>query len=418
MEFQISTKTKKTIFGVIGVGLLAVIIGIVQHSSDVSFGTRIMSNLLIDGFFFFAIALGALFFLALQYATETGWSVAVKRVVEGIASYVLVGIGILVAVFLVLTFSDGGWFGAETVNNSAGHIVHTGHIYQWMDPAFTDMNSHSYDPIIANKAPFLTKPFFWVVSIVYFATYFLFYKGFRKRSLAEDLEGGTRIHFKNFSKGALFLVLFGYFSSTSSWHWIMSVDAHWFSTLYGWYVFGGMWCTAMTTIMLVVLFLKKKGHLQLVNDSHIHDIGKWIFATSFLWSYLFFSQFMLYWYADIPEEVIYYVERIAEYKYIFWGMFMINFIIPMLILMSADAKRNIGILMFVCFAIIIGHWADVYMLITPGTMHEHGSIGFMEVGLFLIFAGVFTYFVLNTLTKAPLMPKNHPYLDESKHHHI
>ena len=157
MEFQISTKAKKTIFGVIGVGLLAFIIGIVQHSADASFGTRLMSNFLIDGFFFFAIALGALFFLALQYATETGWSVAVKRVVEGVASYVLVGIGILVAIFLVLTFTDGGFFGQETLNNSSGHIVNTGHIYQWMDPAYTDIESHSYDPIIANKAPFLTK---------------------------------------------------------------------------------------------------------------------------------------------------------------------------------------------------------------------------------------------------------------------
>lgn len=408
MEFQISAKAKKTIFGVIGVGVLAFIIGIIQNSGTPQFGTRILSNFLIDGFFFFAIALGALFFLALQYATETGWSVAVKRVVEGVASYVLVGIGILVALFLVLTFTDGGWFGELTTH---GH--HTGHIYQWMDPAVVE-----HDEIIANKAPFLTKPFFWVVTIVYFATYFLFYKGFRKRSLQEDLEGGTKIHFKNFSKAALFLVLFGYFSSTSSWHWIMSIDTHWFSTLYGWYVFGGMWCTAMTTIMLVVLYLKRLGHLQQVNDSHIHDIGKWIFATSFLWSYLFFSQFMLYWYADIPEEVTYYVTRINQYPVIFWGMFMINFIIPMLILMSADAKRNAGILMFVCIAIIIGHWTDVYMLITPGTMHEHGTIGFMEVGLFLTFAGVFTFFVLNTLTKAPLMPQNHPYLDESKHHHI
>lgn len=408
MEFQISTKAKKTIFGVIGVGLVAFIIGIVQTSGTDQFMTRIFSNFLIDGFFFFAIALGALFFLALQYATETGWSVAVKRVVEGVASYVIVGIVVLIVLFAILTLKDGGWFGAETAH---GH--HTGHIYQWMDPEIV-----AHDPIIAGKAPFLTKPFFWVVTLIYFATYFFFYRGFRKRSLQEDLEGGTKIHFKNFSKAALFLVLFGYFSSTSSWHWIMSIDAHWFSTLYGWYVFGGMWCTAMTTIMLVVLYLKKLGHLQHVNDSHIHDIGKWIFATSFLWSYLFFSQLMLYWYADIPEEVIYYVTRIEDYKYIFWGMFMINFIIPMLILMSADAKRHAGILMFVCVAIILGHWTDVYMLVTPGSMGEHGTIGFLEVGLFMIFAGVFTFFVLNTLTKAPLMPKNHPYLDESKHHHI
>ena len=408
MEFQISAKAKKTIFGVIGVGLVAFIIGIVQSSGTDQFATRLMSNFLIDGFFFFAIALGALFFLALQYATETGWSVAIKRVVEGVASYVIVGMVIMLIIFLILSFTDGGWFGALT-----NHGHHTGHIYKWMDPEVV-----ANDEIIANKAPFLTQWFFWVVTILYMTVYYLFYKGFRKRSLQEDIEGGTKIHFKNFAKGALFLVLFGYFSSTSSWHWIMSIDTHWFSTLYGWYVFGGMWCSAMTTIMLLVLYLKKLGHLQHVNDSHIHDIGKWIFATSFLWSYLFFSQFMLYWYANIPEEVIYFQDRIDHYKVIYWGMFLINFIIPMLILMSADAKRNAGILMFVCVAIIIGHWGDVYMLITPGTMGEYGSIGFLEVGLFLAFAGVFTLVVLNTLTKAPLMPKNHPYLDESKHHHI
>jgi hypothetical protein len=127
---------------------------------------------------------------------------------------------------------------------------------------------------------------------------------------------------------------------------------------------------------------------------------------------------MLYWFADIPEEVIYYVTRINDYPVIFWGMFMVNFIIPMLILMSADAKRNAGILMFVCIVIIIGHWFDVYMLVTPGTMKERGAFGLLEVGLFMVFAGIFTYVVLNTLTKAPLMPKNHPYLDESKHHDI
>jgi hypothetical protein len=127
---------------------------------------------------------------------------------------------------------------------------------------------------------------------------------------------------------------------------------------------------------------------------------------------------MLYWYADIPEEVIYYVERIENYKYIYWGMFMINFIVPMLLLMSDSAKKNAGILMTVCIIIILGHWADVYMLVTPGTMGEYGSIGFMEIGLFMAFAGVFVYFIMNTLTKAPLVPQNHPYLDESKHHHI
>lgn len=408
MEYQISSKAKRTIIATSGIGLILFIVGAIMDSDSAQFKTRLMSNFLIDGFFFFAIALGALFFLALQYATETGWYVAIKRVIEGVASYVVVGIGVLLAVFLVLTFTDGGWFGELT---SHGH--HTGHIYQWMDPEVV-----KHDAMIAGKAPFLTKPFFWIATLVYFAVYFLFWRGFRKRSLQEDIEGGTKIHFKNFAKGALFLVLFGYFSSTSSWHWIMSIDAHWFSTLFGWYTFGGMWCTSMTVIMLLIIYLKKNGYLEQVNDSHIHDVGKWIFATSFLWSYLFFSQYMLYWYANIPEEVIYYVARIDQYPVIYWGMFLINFTIPMLILMSREAKRNPGILMAVCLIIILGHWTDVFMLVTPGSMGEHGSIGLIEIGLFMTFAGIFTFYILNTLTKAPLMPKNHPYLDESKHHEI
>ena len=402
MEFEISAKAKRNLFITMGVGLIAFIIGIVMDDTE-QLQTRIFSNFLIDGFFFMGLGLGALFFLALQYATETGWYVLIKRVIEGVSSYVVVGAAVLFILFLTLTLMHGG--GQEI----DGH--HVGHIYAWMDHHVVE-----HDKIIANKAPFLTNWFFWTVTIIYLAVYVLFYRGFRRRSLQEDLEGGTKIHFTNFKKGALFLVLFGYFSSTSSWHWLMSIDAHWFSTLYGWYVFGGMWCTAMTTIMLTILYLKKKGHLQQVNGEHIHDVGKWIFATSFLWSYLFFSQFMLYWYANIPEEVIYYDFRFEHYKTIYWGMFIINFIFPMLFLMSKEAKRHAGTLMTICILIIIGHWTDVYMLVTPGSMGEFGKIGLLEVGLFLVFAGSFVLVVLTTISKAPLTPKNHPYLEESKHH--
>ena len=406
MEFQISAKAKKTLLGIAGLGLVLFLVGVFTNSSSEYIKTRVLSNFLINGLFFLFISLGALFFLALQYATETGWSVAVKRVVEGVASYVLVGVCVVGAIFLCLTFMDGGY----SIND---HGHHVGHVYQYFDSTMAE-----HDQILANKAPFLTKGFFWGATIVYFTVFVWFYLGFRRRSLQEDIEGGTKIHYKNFAKAALFLVLFGYMSSTSSWHWLMSLDPHWFSTLYGWYVFSGMWLTAMVTVMMIVLYLKKKGHLQVVNDSHIHDIGKWIFALSFLWSYLFFSQFMLIWYPNIPEEAIYYVFRFENYKVLYWGMFMANFIIPMIILMSREAKRHIGILMTICLIIVVGHWCDMYMLITPGTMGEHGSIGFLEVGLFLVFAGTFVLWILNTISKAPLVPKNHPYLDESKHHDI
>ena len=287
------------------------------------------------------------------------------------------------------------------------------HIYTWMDPEVV-----AHDKIIQGKGAYLNLPFFWIRTVVYLAVYYMFWRGFRKRSLEEDRIGGTDIHFKNYKRGALFLVFFSVFSSTSSWDWVMSIDVHWFSTLFGWYTFAGMWVSTMVVLVLTVLYLKKKGYLSKVNDSHIHDLGKWTFATSFLWSYLWFSQFMLIWYANIPEEVTYYTNRIENFKVLYFTMFLINFLFPMLILMSRDAKRNAGILTFVGLVILVGHWLDVYIMFAGGSLGALTKIGFLEIGIGVLLAGAFIRIVLTNLTKAPLMPVNHPFLDESLHHDI
>lgn len=359
---------------------------------------RSWSNFLINAFFFFGIGLGALFFIALQYATESGWGVVTKRVLEGITAYIPVGAVLLGLVFLA---SSLGW----------------NHIYHWMDESLHDPYSSHYDSIIANKAPFLSQWFFWALTLVCFAVFILFARGFRKRSLQEDLEGGTKIHYKNFAKGALFLVLFGYLSSVMSWEWIMSIDTHWFSTLFGWYVFSGIWISGIITILLFIFFLKGKGYLEFVNDSHIHDLGKWMFAVSILWSYLFFSQFMLIWYADIPEEVTYYVARFADYKYILWSMFAINLVLPLVFLMSREAKRSKTTIVILGVVLLLSHWVDVFIMVMPGTVFDHWKIGVLEIGMFLFFAGLFIHVVLRAFTKAPLLVKNHPYLDENLHQH-
>jgi hypothetical protein len=196
----------------------------------------------------------------------------------------------------------------------------------------------------------------------------------------------------------------------------MSIDVHWFSTLFGWYTFAGMWVSALVVIVLTVIYLKKLGYLPQVNESHIHDIGKWVFAISFLWSYLWFSQYMLIWYANIGEEVTYYVMRTENFKYLYFGMFFINFIFPMLILMSRDAKRDAGILTFVGIIILLGHWLDVYIMVSAGSLGANAQLGLLELGMLLLMAGVFIFLLLKNLAKAPLMPANHPFLDESMHH--
>lgn len=400
MEFSITNKAKKLTVILMGVGLLFTAIGVFTSMGEHHFSTRLMANGLVNSFFFFAIGLGALFFLALQYATETGWYASVKRVIESVALFLPYGIALLALTLLTITFMDGA------------------HIYVWMDPDTIDPKSHHYDEIIVGKSFYLNKLFFWIRTVAYLGVYYIFLRGFRMRSLEEDRIGGTELHFKNYRKGAVFLVFFAVFSSTSAWDWLMSIDVHWFSTLFGWYTFAGMWVSTMVVLVMTTLYLKKLGYLPNVNDSHIHDLGKWTFATSFLWSYLWFSQFMLIWYANIGEEVTYYMMRIENFKVMYFSMFLINFAFPMLILMSRDAKRNAGILTFVGLVILAGHWLDVYIMVSAGSMGANAKIGFLEIGMAVLVAGFFIRILLHNLTKAPLTPVNHPFLDESIHHEI
>ncbi len=395
MEFKVANKAKVFTLTLIIIGVVFTAIGIIMNVGDHHFMQRFMSNGLINSFFFFSIGLGALFFLALSYATETGWYASLKRVIEAVTGYIPYGIGFMVLVLLVLTFQDGA------------------HIYTWMDP-----ETVAHDEIIQGKTAYLNKGFFWVRTAAYMLVYFMFWNGFRKRSLEEDKIGGTDLHFKNYKKGALFLVFFAVFSSTSSWDWIMSIDVHWFSTLFGWYTFAGVWCSTMVVLVILTLYLKKLGYLPKVNDHHIHDLGKWTFATSFLWSYLWFSQYMLIWYANIGEEVTYYMMRIENFQVMYFTMFLINFVFPMLLLMSREAKRHAGILTMVGVIILIGHWVDVYIMVSAGSLGANAHIGFMEIGMALFMAGLFIRIILNNLTKAPLTPINHPFLDESIHHEI
>ena len=399
MEFQVSNKAKMLTTVLMAVGIVFTLVGVVMASSggDEQIGTKIYSNLLVNSFFYFGIGLGALFFLALQYATETGWYAMVKRVIEAVAGYLPYGMAFMLITLLTLSFADGG------------------HVYMWMDP-----ETVAHDELVSGKSAYLNLTFFWLRTIAYMAIYFVFWQGFKKRSLAQDSnpEMAVDLHFKNYRKAAAFLVFFAYFSSTSSWDWIMSIDTHWFSTLFGWYVFAGMWCSTMIVLVCLTLYLKKRGYLPKVNESHIHDLGKWTFATSFLWSYLWFSQFMLIWYANIPEETTYYLIRRDSYTFLYFGMFFINFAFPMLILMSRDAKRHAGILTFVGLIIFAGHWLDVWVMVMPGTVGPKATVSWLDLGMAVLFLGFFIRIILTNLTKAPLVAVNHPFLDESIHHDI
>ena len=405
LNYTFTNKTRNFTFALMAIGLISIIIGFTQAAPE---GVnpeeykhmRIWANLLVNSYFFMGIGLLATFFMALQYAAEVAWSVAVKRVYEAVSCYLPVG---AIIMFIILLCGQ----------------LHLHHLYEWMDPDVYDKTSPKYDELITHKHGYFSPVFFWTRTIAYLVIWSLFQRGFRKRSIEEDMQGGTAIHYKNMGKGAIFLVFFAVTSSTSAWDWMMSLDVHWFSTMYGWYAFAGMWVSAMTTILLTVLFLKRKGYLENVNDSHIHDLAKWMFAVSFLWSYLWFCQFMLIWYTNIPEEIIYFQDRLHNFGYmgLMWTVFFMNFVFPMILLMSRDAKRNYYFIVIVGCIILVGHWLDVYDMVMPATVKGNHHLGLIEIGTALGFVGLLIFVVHRALAKAPLMVQKHPYLDESVHHH-
>jgi hypothetical protein len=405
LNFTFPSKTKMWSFGLMAVGLISIIVMFMTDhvEGDPEYHhNRAWSNVFSGAFFFMALSLGAAFFLGLQYAAEAGWSTTIKRVIEAVTMYLPWGLSFMMLLFILGQFQ-----------------VH--HIYHWMLSGINDPSSANYDEVIAGKSGYFGW-FWWTRTILYMIGWLYFTMKLRNNSLEADkldIDINNSYHWKNVKLGAWFMVLFAVTSSTASWDWIMSIDTHWFSTLFGWYIFSGMWISALVAITVLVTWLRKQGYMEFVMESTIHDMGKWIFAISFLWTYLYFSQFMLIWYADIPEEVVYYQQRWESYKALMWTVFFINFALPMVMLMSRDSKRNFFFLMFVGTIIFIGHYLDVIMIVMPGTVGHHwAGLSWMEFGTFFFFLGLFIYVVLNALAKAPLRVKNHPFLEESLHHSI
>jgi len=418
-KFEFTASSKKNIFIFIFVGLVLAAVGIlmlanVDHSGHGGEGghafhwsKRVFVNLWINNVFFTGLAVVGVLFFAIQYAAQAGWSVGIKRIPLAFGSW------IPFAGFLAIVYFFA--FGHD--------------IFHWTHHSLYDINSPDYDSIIDGKKAF----FFWPLTdhpdipvlfiarlVFFFGIWYWLFTKLKKMALAEDLEGGTTYWYKMRKTSAIFIIFFAVSSSIAAWDWVMSIDTHWFSTMFGWYMFASWWVSTLALIGLIVVILKDNGLLKIVDNNHIHDIGKFMFAFSIFWTYIWFSQFLLIYYANIPEETIYFVERIqsAQYAPLFFFNLIVNFLLPFLILMTRDAKRHARFIKVVAPIILVGHWLDFYLMITPGTLQTNGGFGLLELGLMFVYAGAFIYVVLNNLSKAPLFAKNHPMLQESLHHHI
>jgi hypothetical protein len=427
-KFVFSGGAKKQALIVLGIGLILTIIGLImamngggshdshslllnaadnlasangggggeQHAAD--WLTRLKANLWINNVFFTGVAAVCILFVAIQYVSASGWSVGVLRVSMSIASFLPIPAGLLIITFF-----------------AANHDL-----FHWTHDYLYDPKSPQYDSIIAGKAGFLNLPFYVGRMLLFIGVWFGLYFLISKKMLAETAENKVS-SFKSIRVlSAIFIVFFAVSSSIAAWDWVLSIDTHWFSTMFGWYNFSSWWVTGLAVITITVIFLKEGGYLAYVNENHLHDLGKFVFAFSIFWTYIWFSQFLLIYYANIPEETVYFMERLENplYKKTLWVALFINFIFPFFVLMTRDSKRKMQILKIACVGVILGHWLDFYNMITPGTLKSGGDFGLLEVGLALVYFGGFIFWVGNSLSKNGLAQKNHPLMEECLHHNI
>ena len=417
-HFNFSSAIKKSLFIIGGIGLVLLIIGVIMllfggggHEAEAGHAAageaghaefhwyqRLFANLWINNVYFTGIAIVGVFFVAFQYAAQAGWSAGLKRVPEAFGAW-LPYAGVLMLVVFLLG------------NHSLFHWTHD-YLYDESDPEL-------YDPILAGKRAYLNIPFYLIRMVVYFGLWFWMWRLIRRESLAEDINGGTKHYHKMVKYSTIFIIIFAVTSSTSAWDWVLSIDPHWFSTMIGWYVFASWFVAGLAAITLMVVRLRESGYLMNIGSEHLHDLGKFVFAFSIFWTYIWFSQFMLIYYANIPEETVYFVERLSSeyYRPIFFMILVLNFFLPFLVLMTRNAKRLTIFLKVVCSIILVGHWFDFYLMVTPGTLWENGGFGLLEIGTTMVYLAGFLFVVFGSLAKAPLVAKNHPMLQESIHHH-
>ncbi len=364
--------------------------------------TRIVANLWMNSVYFLGISVTGVFFLSYNYVAKAGWHTTFKRIPEAFPSFIIVPAIILLILFLV---------------PATRHMI-----FHWTHDGIATKGSENYDKIIAGKTWYLNTTFFVIRMVAYFSVWYFLWTKIRKHSLLEDEEGGLTNYYTSRAYSKAFLIFFAVASSMAAWDFSMSIDPHWFSTMFGWYHLASWHVSGLAAIMLTILLLKDQGYLKAVNFSSIHDLGKLMFGFSVFWTYVWFSQYLLIFYANLPEETIYFRERLSGYDGRYFAPFIINLILnfffPFLVLMARESKRNITMIKLACGSILMGHWFDFYQMHMPGVAKGQGGIGIIEWGTTLAFASMFIYFVANQLSKANLIPVNHPFIDESTHHDI
>ncbi len=379
-KVQLSGKFKIAMIILIVIGLISITVGFLNEDSK-----RAWANLLLNNYYFMSVAIGATFWLAIQYITQSGWSAAYIRVPMAMSNYFIVSMILFAIMFLG---------------------IHD--LYHW-----THADAVAHDPILQHKAPYLNVTFFAIRYVVFFALWIYLTYRLKKLSLNEDKIGGLSNFFKLEMTSKIFIFVFAVSFSLFTIDWLMSLDPHWYSTIYVVKKFIMAFFHGAAVITAIVIILHKLGYFPMLTSKHVGDFSRYIWALSLIWGYIWLSQYLLIWYANIPEETVYYIPReMGQYKALFYVELIMNWAFPFFFLMWNRIAKNQNLVLFTVLILIMGQWVELFMSIMPGTVETH-RISLVEIGTFIGSLGLFALVVGMSLAKMPIIPKNHPYLIES-----
>ena len=354
---------------------------------------RAWSAYIVNHFFFMSLALGGLFFVGVSWISNAMWIAPIRRISESFTAY----LPIALITTAILAFG-------------------VSHLYSWSHPEIV----HG-DVVLEGKSGYLSLPFFMIRSLAAVVIWIFFAWKMVGNSLKQDSTKDLGLSNCNRKLAAPFLVVFGLTFTISSFDQLMSLEPHWYSTMFGVYCFAGLFYSVLALTCVVTLYLQAKGKLAgIVNDNHLHDIGKFMFAFTVFWAYIGFFQFMLIWYANMPEETSYFLHRFNSG----WGpvsIFLVagKFMVPFFFLLPRDSKRNPRMLLGVGIFMLVAQWVDVFWMVQPVAQPEGPAFGIIEIGTTLGFIGMFGWAVMQFLARHNVVCIGDPRLEESVfHHHV
>jgi hypothetical protein len=355
----------------------------------VSDSGRFFSSYLVAFSFWLSISLGSFFFVMLHHLTGARWSIVIRRFAE----MLMANLPFLAIFFLPL-------------------IPGIREIYHWSHSEAVER-----DAILAKKASYLNPSFFILRAAGYFLIWSLFARILYRTSLDQDQAFDAKQVIRLRRISAPGMILFALTCTFAAFDWLMSTDAHWYSTIFGVYFFAGSVVAALCALTLIVLYLRRRGILvQEITVEHYHDLGKLIFAFTILWAYMAFSQYFLIWYANIPEETLWFHHRWqGGWKAVSVILPISHFAVPFLVLLSRAAKRDPRVLTFICLWLLFFHWVDLAWLVHPNYPSETRLFRPADITLWLAVGGFFLWFLGKRMSKHAILPIHDPGLQESIH---